>query len=92
LGHYYLKGRSVFITKDRADRFRPILKWIRRSAPGKKEQLQASRILREIEGIKEHKQIVLPKGEFDMLTFIATEFPDGVETGRQLGLPNFEED
>ena len=90
MGHYLLKGRSVFITKDRADRFRPILKWIRRNAPGKKEQLQASRILREIEGIKEHKQIILPSGEFGMLTFIATEFPEGVETGKQLRFPTLE--
>ena len=78
----------ITITKEKADRIRPILRWIKSDAPGKKERKQAARLLEEIEGIKETswKQLVLSKGEESLLDFILTEFPEGVDVEKQLRL------
>lgn len=79
-----LKGSSIVFTKGKADSFRPILRWIKADAPRKREREQASRILREIEGIKDWKQVILSRGEAELLNFIATEFPEGARVEEQI--------
>jgi len=74
------------VTSERARGMRPVLKWIKEAAPRKKERETASRLLRELEGIKETKQLLLSKYEADMFLFILTEFPSGVEDEKQLSL------
>lgn len=86
MGKNYVRGHTYFLSKERADSMRPILRWIKKDAPRTRERSQATRILREIEGIKEHKQILLSRGEAEMLAFIIKEFPEGVGVERQLEL------
>ena len=81
-----LKGISVVIRQERADSIRPILKWIKEGAPRKRERTQAASILREIVGVKDYKQLILTRGEVELLNFIYTEFPEGVTTEEQLKL------
>ena len=71
------------ISKERADSVRPILRWIKEGASRGKEREQAASILRKIEGIKDYKQVILTKGETELLSFIYTEFPEGVVEGKQ---------
>ena len=84
----YLKGRAVTVSEDSANSTRPILKWIKEAAPRTRERVQASSLLRKFEGVKGWKQILLTKGEVELLEFIYTEFPEGAppEEGRQLEL------
>lgn len=82
----YLRGQSAIITKERADSIRPILEWIKGASTRKKIRIQAATILREIEGIKDYKQVILTKGETDLLNFIYTEFPEGSKLDQQLKL------
>ena len=76
------------MTKDKADSIRPILRWISREAPRKRERTQAIHILREMEGIRDYKQMIISRGEAEMLGYIYNEFPEGVPTAeeRQLRL------
>lgn len=74
------------MSKDRADSLRPILRWVKEAAPRQRERKQAAGILREIEGIKDWKQIVLTRGEAELLGFIVKEFPEGGAVERQLPL------
>ena len=76
------------VSKERADSIRPILRWIKEDAPRKREREQAAKILRELEGIKDWKQVMLTRGETEMLNFVFREFPEGVggSEGRQLDL------
>jgi len=75
------------MTKERASSIRPILRWIKSAASRKRERVQAANILKEIEGIKDWKQIVLTRGEAELLSFVYEEFPEGAgETGEQLSL------
>ncbi len=87
----YLKGRAITVSEDRANSTRPILKWIKEAAPRTRERVQASSLLRKIEGIKGWKQILLTKGETELLEFVYSEFPEGAapEEGRQLELLTF---
>ncbi len=83
----YLRGRTVIMTKERARSIKPILQWIKEASTREKIRLQAIRILKEIEGIVDWRQLSLSRSEMDLLTFVFTEFPDGtVEPGRQLSL------
>ena len=81
-----LRGHSYLFTKDKADSIRPILRWIKADAPRVRERKQAANILREIEGVKDWKQVILPRGEAELLSFVFTEFPGGVEPGKQIKL------
>lgn len=78
----------ITITKEKADRIRPILRWIRDGAPGQKERKLAARLLEEIGNVKESgwKQLIVTKGEANLLDFVLTEYPEGVEVGKQLKL------
>ena len=86
MGRLTIRGKSYYISKERADSIRPVLRWIKDAAPRKRERQEASSILREIEGITEHKQVILTRSEGEMLEFVVKEFPQG-ETERQLKLP-----
>lgn len=78
-----LRGKSVTISRERANSIRPILRWIKEGASRKRERMQAASILEEIEGISAWKQVILTKGEAQLLSFIYTEFPEGVEVEKQ---------
>jgi len=83
----HLRGKSVVITKERARSIRPILLWIKEISTRQKVKLQAASILKEIEGIVDYKQVILTRGEADLLTFIYSEWPAGVDPeGKQLSL------
>ena len=90
MGRNLMRGNSYVISKERAESIRPVLKWIKEGASRKREREQAARILRAIEGIEDWKQIVLSRGEAEMLGFIIKEFPSGVEPTRQLSLFDLE--
>lgn len=82
-----LKGKSVVITKERARSIRPILLWIKKISTRQKIRFQAASILKEIEGIEDYKQVILSRGEADLLTFVFSEWPEGVDPeGKQLSL------
>lgn len=81
------RSHMAYFSKEKASSIRPILKWIKEGAPRKREREQAAKILKEIEGIKDWKQVQLTRGEAELLNFITEEFPDGAgESGRQLSL------
>ena len=82
----YSRSKSFQVTSDRARGMRPVLRWIKESAPRKKERNTAYRLLQELEGIREVKQLLLNKDESEMFLFVLTEFPSGVESERQLSL------
>lgn len=79
-----LKKRSFIVTKERAKRVRPILRWIKEGAPHVRDRRLASHLLDETSGIEEFKQLLLPKDEADLLLYVMTEFPEGVDEGKQL--------
>ena len=81
-----LRTTALTISREKAISIRPILRWIKEGAPRARERLQATRILREIEGVENYKQILLTRGEAELLSFVFTEFPEGVEPERQLEL------
>jgi hypothetical protein len=88
------------VSGDHADELRPVLKWIKAEAPRKKERINASKILTKLEGLKKGrenwKQIMIHKGEADLLDTISKAFPPGSvigEGGKQLDFfGKFEED
>lgn len=82
-----LKGTSVTVTEERATRIKPILKWIKEGAPRKRERDQAARILKGIEGIKDWRQVILTRGEVELLVFVEAEASEVVgEKSSQLSL------
>ncbi len=83
-----IRGRTILISRETAASLKPILRWVVEASPRQREKSQASSILRKIEGISDWKQILLTRGEEDLLGFIRTEFPEGAATeeGRQLDL------
>ena len=68
------------VTNDRVRGMRPVLKLIKESAPRKRERTVAARLIQELEGIREVKQVLLNKEESEMFIFVLTEFPSGVES------------
>lgn len=82
------KGHLVYISQNTARRIIPILKWISEAAPRQKEKSLANSILKKIYKIEDWRQVILTKGETELLSFIRTEFPEGAppEGGEQLNL------
>lgn len=78
--------RSYIISRERAINIRPILRWIKEAAPREKERKEAAGLLSEIEGIREQRQIILTKGQAEMLAFIYQEFPETAQEPTQLEL------
>ena len=77
--------------EDTARKVRPILRWVKEGASRKREREDATSLLRKIEGIKEHRQVSMTKGEAELLMFIYQEWPDVTFKPRQLNLGLVEE-
>lgn len=82
-----VEGKSFVISKEKAEVYVPILKWIKEGAPRVRERRDAAAVLREFKGIKDWKQVILSRGEMEMLRFVMEEFPEGSMLGKQLKLP-----
>lgn len=84
--HARLRGRSYVMTREKARSILPILKWIKEAATRSRERVQAGNIIKKIQDIERMRQVILTKGEAELLSFIYTEFPQGVppEEGKQL--------
>lgn len=81
-----IRGRSHIIRKERADSVRPILRWIKKSSSRKKVRDESASILRKLEGINDWKQVILTRGEEELLSFVYNEWPEGSMTDQQLKL------
>jgi hypothetical protein len=89
MGMIRSNSELVIVSKDHADQLKPKLKWLIDTTSKKEYRLQARRILAEIEGIKDWKQISITKRERQLLTAVQTAFPEESATneGRQLQFP-----
>lgn len=67
--------RSHTISEERAKGACKVLRWVREAAPRKKEKEEAASLLKLLEGIKGHRQVILTRGQEEMLAFILDEFP-----------------
>lgn len=67
--------RSHVITEEKAKGVRKVLRWIKEAAPRKREREEAESLLRVLEGVRGTKQILLTRGQEEMLSFITEEFP-----------------
>jgi hypothetical protein len=86
-----LKKHSEFyiMSEQHAEDIKPVLKWIIKDAPRKREREEAKAILREIQNISGGwKQIGLTRSELQLLETVHKAFPEGApsETGKQLEL------
>lgn len=82
-------SQYIFITKEKADSVKGILRWIADAAPRKREREQAKRILASLSAVRPggSRQILLTEGEAEMLRFIDETYPDGIIGDYQLQLP-----
>lgn len=76
--------RSYVVTEERARNVRPVLRWVKEAAPRKRERDEATGLLKLLTGVKASKQILLTKGQEEMLLFIFDEFPETVEVPVQM--------
>jgi len=70
-----LAFRSHVITEEKAKGVRRVLRWVEEAAPRKREREEAGSLLRVLSGVKGTKQILLTRGQEEMLAFITEEFP-----------------
>lgn len=74
------------VTEERARNVRPILRWVKESAPRKREREEAASLLRLLVGVKETRQILLTRGQEELLLFIFDEFPETTTSPTQMSL------
>jgi len=71
-----LAFRSHVITGEKARGARKVLRWIKEAAPRKREKEEAASLLRILDNVGEGgKQVLLSRGQEEMLSFILEEFP-----------------
>ena len=73
-----IREKSFIISKDRAAHFIPIFEIIAHDAPRKSDRLTGARILRELEGVKDWKQMYFTSKEFSMFEDINRKIPEGL--------------
>jgi len=71
-----LAFRSHVISEEKAKGARKVLRWIKEAAPRKREKEEAAGLLKILEGVGEKgKQVLLTRGQEEMLSFVLEEFP-----------------
>lgn len=63
------------VSEERAKGACKVLRWIKEAAPRKKEREEAAGLLKLLSGIKVARQVILTRGQEEMLTFVLDEFP-----------------
>ena len=69
--------RSIFITEDHAARLRPVLQWVEEAAPHTRERSTARSLLGKIRNVREWKQLLLTRPEYEILAAVHLAFPEG---------------
>lgn len=68
--------RSHYISEEKAKGARKVLRWIKDQAPRKREREEAASLLRVLEGVRGgSRQVILSRGQEDMLAFVLEAFP-----------------
>ena len=75
MSKYYMQDKSIYITGTHAEGMLPYLKWIAEEAPQKKYRVAAKTLLTKIRGIKDWRQILLTRGEEEVLDAVHNAFP-----------------
>ena len=73
-----IREQSIILNKERAAHFIPVFEIIATSAPRKSDRLVGAKILRDLQGIKDWKQIYLSGKELSMFNDINRKLPEGL--------------
>lgn len=76
------------MSEQHAEGIRPILRWIAKDGPRKREREDAKSLLKQTQGIVKWKQILITRSQLRMLSVIHEAFPEGAapDKGKQLEL------